>query len=88
MSIEFESDNFGTRQGGVNNFSSPSSSGSAMVDFLIKNGIAKDASSGNTILTVGALFLIGLSIYFFIYGFSLPQKDTPPVEVPVPGLEV
>lgn len=87
MSIEFDGDNFGVRQGGINTSSTNSSSGSAMVDLLIKNGIAKDESSANVILVVGALFLIALSIYFFIYGFNLPQKSTPPT-TPPPVLEV
>lgn len=73
MSFEFEpQENFNRSQ-----LSSTSSSGSAMVDFLIKQGIVKDAASANVILVVSTLLGIALSIYFFVFGFNLPQGSTP-----------
>jgi hypothetical protein len=63
MSIEFESENLGTQQ------FNQVGSGSAMVDFLIRNGIVKDPASANVILVVGALICIAISIYLFVFGF-------------------
>jgi hypothetical protein len=74
MSFEFEPQESFNR----NQFSSNTgSSGSVMVDFLIKQGIVKDAASANAVLTTFALLGIAASIYFFIFGFNLPQGDTP-----------
>ena len=79
MSVDFQ-ENFSSTQFNNGQFN-PSSSGSAMVDFLIKQGIAKDAATANIILVVFSLLFIGVSIYLFIFGFSLPQStpDLPPV---------
>lgn len=76
MSIEFQDNSLSSGQ--FNNFSgNQGSSGSAMVDFLIKNGIVKDAAAGNLVLIAGSLIFIGISIYFFIFGFNLPQGSQP-----------
>lgn len=82
MSFEFEQENFNRNQ--FTNTSS--SSGSAMVDFLIKQGIVKDAATANAILVIGALLGIALSIYFFIFGFSLPQRTPAPVPIAEEGI--
>ena len=73
MSIEFQDEKFSSNQ--FNQVGS--SSGSKMVDFLIKNGVVKDAASANIILIVGSLVFIAISIYIFVYGFNLPQSNTP-----------
>jgi hypothetical protein len=78
MSFEFEQENF---QG--NQFTNTSSSGSVMVDFLIKQGIVKDATSANIALGLVAFVGILLSIYFFIFGFNLPQPT--PQQAPTPA---
>lgn len=72
MGIEFQEDNFGSRNFGNGSFQ-PDKTGSKMIDFLIKNGIVKDAASANVVLILVALCALGLSIYFFIYGFNFPQ---------------
>lgn len=67
MSIEFQDDNLvsaSAYQG-----SSVSGSGSAMVDFLINHGVVKDEKTANTVLVVGSLIFIAISIYIFIFGF-------------------
>lgn len=78
MTIEFNENNFSANQ-----FTNTSSSGSAMVDFLIKKGIVKDSATGNNLLTVFALCGIGLSIYLFIFGFNVPQFNNAQSETPI-----
>lgn len=84
MSIEFQDSSLSSGQ--FNNFNQQSS-GSAMVDFLIRNGIVKDAATGNLVLVVGSLIFIAISIYFFIFGFSLPQSTPAPIVSPTPVSE-
>lgn len=79
MSIEFQDSSLSSGQ--FNNFNQQSS-GSAMVDFLIKNGVVKDAAAGNLVLVVGSLIFIAISIYIFIFGFSLPKGNQPQPTVP------
>ncbi|MEN9921469.1 MAG: hypothetical protein RLZZ517_447 [Candidatus Parcubacteria bacterium] len=69
MSIEFSED-VSSQQ--FTNVSTGARSGSAMVDFLINHGVVKDEKTANAVLVVGALIFIGISIYLFKYGFSLP----------------
>ena len=73
MSIEFQDENFTPRQFG--GLPADQKSGSAMVDFLINKGIVKDAASANMILIITSLIFIAMSVYFFVYGFSLPQRS-------------
>lgn len=83
MSFEFETqENFGG-----NRFPNTSSSGSKMVDFLIKKGFVKDAASANIILILCALIAVSASIYFFVFGFNLPQGSapTPTQRIPAQG---
>lgn len=73
MSFEFEQENnFRSNQ-----FVNANSSGSKMVNFLMKQGVVKDAESANIILILCALVAVSASIYFFIFGFNLPQGSTP-----------
>jgi hypothetical protein len=83
MSIEFQEDNFGNRNFG-NGSLQAGKSGSQMVDFLIKNGIVKDAATANILLVLFALGTLALSIYFFVYGFSLPQGTPAPAPTQAP----
>ncbi len=85
MSIEFNEDNFGSRQiGQMPGINTGQKSGSFMVDFLIKHQIVQNAATANIILVVCALICIGLSIYFFIFGFSIPNfNNTPPASAPI-----
>lgn len=50
---------------------------SKMASWMVKVGLAKDASSANLIMTIGALLIFGISIYFFIFGFSAPAVVGP-----------
>jgi hypothetical protein len=80
MSFEFEpQENFNRSQ-----LSNTSSSGSAMVDFLIRQGLVKDAASANMILVIFAILGLALSAYFFVYGFNLPQGDVAPTSIQEP----
>ena len=73
MSFEFEQqNNFNTKRP-----ANTKSSGSKMIDFLIKQGIVKDAASANIILILCAFVAVSASIYFFVFGFNLPQGSTP-----------
>jgi hypothetical protein len=72
MGIEFQEENFAPQRFVPGGIPAQNKSGSKMVDFLIKQGIVKDASSANIVLIFAALLFLGLSIYFFIFGFNLP----------------
>lgn len=52
-------------------------SGSKMGDWLVRSGLAKDASAANIILTIASLLVFGVSIYFFMFGFSKPTFSGP-----------
>jgi len=73
MSVQFEEENNPTRFAGSDIGQDKPRTGSKMGDWLVKTGIAKDAMSANVILTIGAVLIFALSIYFFVYGFHLPR---------------
>lgn len=52
-------------------------SGSKMGDWLVLSGIAKDARTANIILSILALVIFGVSVYFFVYGFNSPRSLSP-----------
>ncbi len=85
MGIEFQEERFSSNQF---NQGGSSASGSKMVDFLIKQGIVKDPAAANVMLVVASLFFIALSIYFFVYGFSLPQSAPATPQRPLPSANV
>jgi hypothetical protein len=84
MSIEFDEYNYTQVSD-----QSKAKTGSKMGDWLVRMGIAKNAFAANLILTIVAVLIFALSIYFFMYGFNLPQKTVTPVNnTNLPGLEV
>ncbi len=86
MNVQFDEDNFS----GPQNFGGmpqqpQSSSGSGMIGWMVRSGLAKDTNSANVILTILALIVFGISIYFFMFGFSKPTfsgPQQPPQEIP------
>lgn len=74
MSVQFEEDNFTRNQyaGYAGAAGQPAAGGSKMANWLVKMGLATNAQAANTILLVIMVCIFGLSIYFFIFGFSLP----------------
>ena len=75
MGIQFEEEDSFTRN--RFNTSNNHQAGSKMADWLVKSNIVKDAATANIILTIVAIFAFLLSVYFFMYGFNLPQFNTP-----------
>lgn len=88
MGIEFQEEKFSK----YNRSGLPNSQvkNSLFVRVLITNGIVKDVASANIFLTVMSLLIFALSIYVFIFGFSLPEKSRQnPVPPDLPsGLEI
>ncbi len=72
MNVEFEEENY------KHNDVDQVKTGSAVGNWLVKSGFAKDASSANIIMISGAVFIFGISAYFFVYGFNLPTFGTAP----------
>ncbi len=77
MNVQFDEDNFGQvgRPGMPQAQKTPGES--KMAGWLVRAGLAKDASSANVIMTVSALIIFSISIYFFIFGFSAPVVSGP-----------
>jgi hypothetical protein len=51
--------------------------GSKMGDWLVLSGVAKNAKSANIILSILAVCIFGLSLYFFVFGFHAPHSLAP-----------
>ncbi len=70
MNVEFEEDHF--KPTPVSGALGNAGSNSKMANLLVKYGLAKDVSSANVIMTIGAIVIFAFSIYVFKYGFALP----------------
>ena len=78
MNVQFDEDNFGqTLRPGMPPAAIKTPGESKMASWLVKVGLAKDSSSANVIMTIGALLIFGISIYFFVFGFSAPAVAGP-----------
>ncbi len=78
MNVQFDEDNFGqTLRPGMQPVELKTPGESKMASWLVKVGLAKDASSANVIMTIGALLVFGISVYFFVFGFSAPAALGP-----------
>ncbi len=82
MSIQFEEQNYQSSSFATQG---TGQSKSELVNFFIKQGLVKDEAGANMILVVGSLMFIALSIYFFIFGFSLPSSNATPAPQAIPG---
>ncbi len=70
MGIEFEE-----YDSGSNRYNDIPKTGSKMGDWLVKNGFATSPIGANMILIIMAVVVFGLSLYFFVFGFSLPFQS-------------
>lgn len=72
MSIEFQEERFSSAYSGI---PGQEDAGSTLGNWLIRNGLAKDAASANIILIIVAIVIFAISIYFWIFGFSGPGSN-------------
>ena len=69
--IQFEEENFKSHRTDQDKIKT----GSKISDWIIKMELAKDANSANLIMIIATILFFGASIYVFVYGFNLPQKQ-------------
>ena len=72
MNVQFDEDNFGRRGNQPLVPQVDTQGGSAMAKWVVRSGLAKDTASADMVLTICAILIFGLSVYFFVFGFSKP----------------